>query len=72
MSYKEQRELTELPAAIARLEQEQAALHARVQAPEFYKEAADVIAATLARVAQVDEELLEVYARWDQLDSRTT
>ena len=53
LSYNEQRELTELPARIAVLEEEQAALHARVQAPEFYKEAPDAIAATLARVEQV-------------------
>ena len=70
MSYNEQREFTELPAAIAALEEEQATLHARVQAPEFYKEAPDTIAATLARVGQVDDELLAAYARWDELDSR--
>ena len=71
MSYNEQRELTELPGRIAVLEEEQAVLNARVQAPEFYKEASDAIAATLARVEQVGDELLAVYARWDELDSRT-
>jgi ATP-binding cassette subfamily F protein uup len=71
LSYNEQRELTELPGRIAALEEEQAALNARVQAPEFYKEASDAIAATLARVEQVGDELLAVYARWDELDSRT-
>ena len=40
-----------------------------MQAPEFYKEAPDAIAATLARVGQVDDELLAAYARWDELDS---
>ena len=70
LSYNEQREFTGMPAKIAALEEEQAALHARVQAPEFYKEPADTIAATLARVAQVDDELLAAYARWDELDSR--
>ena len=71
LSYNEQREFSGLPAAIAALEAEQAALHTRVQAPEFYKETPDVIAATLARVEQVDDELLAAYARWDELDSRT-
>ena len=42
-----------------------------MQAPEFYKETPDVIAATLARVEQVDADLLAAYARWDELDSRT-
>ena len=71
MSYNEQRELTELPGRIAVLEEEQAALNARVQSPEFYKEGPDAIAATLARVEQVGDQLLAVYARWDELDSRT-
>ena len=70
LSYNEQREFTGLPARIAALEEEQAALHARVQAPEFYKEPSDAIAATLARVELVDDELLAAYARWDELDSR--
>ena len=43
-----------------------------MQAPEFYKEAPDTIAATLARVEKVDDELLAAYARWDELDSRAT
>jgi ATP-binding cassette subfamily F protein uup len=70
LSYNEQRELAQLPDRIAALEAEQAALHARVEAPAFYKEAPDAIAAALARVAALDAELLEAYARWDALDSR--
>jgi len=70
LTYNEQREFTELPAKIAALEEAQVTLHRRVEAPEFYKEAPDTIAATLARVAQVDDELLAAYARWDELDSR--
>ena len=30
------------------------------------------IAAALARVEKVDDELLAAYARWDELDSRAT
>ena len=70
LSYTEQRELADVPARIAALEEEQAALYARVQATEFYKEPPDAIAATLARAEQVDGELLAAYARWDELDSR--
>ena len=64
--------MAELPARIAALEQEQATLHARVQAPEFYREPPETIGATLAQVKRVDEELLAAYARWDDLDSRAT
>ncbi len=71
LSYNEQRELAQLPDRIAALEAEQAELQGRVQATEFYREPADAIAAALARLAAVDDELLAAYARWDALDSRS-
>jgi ATP-binding cassette subfamily F protein uup len=70
LSYKEQRELTALPARIEALEAEKTRLHAAANAPAFYREAADVIANTLARMHAVDDELLTVLARWDDLESR--
>ena len=70
LSYNEQRELAQLPARIADLDAEQAALSARIAAPEFYREPADQIAAALARLADVDAALMTAYARWDELDSR--
>jgi ATP-binding cassette subfamily F protein uup len=72
LSYNEQRELEALPARIEALEAEQTALAARVAHPEFYKESADAIAAALDRVAAIERELLDSYARWDALDSRTS
>ena len=70
LPYKEQRELSELPARIEQLEAEQSRLHAATNGAGFYKEPADVIATTLARMHTVDKELLAVLARWDDLDSR--
>jgi ATP-binding cassette subfamily F protein uup len=70
-SYKEQRELEELPARIEALEREQEALTMKVAAPEFYRETAELIHQTLARVTAVEQELLDAYARWDELDSKT-
>jgi ATP-binding cassette subfamily F protein uup len=70
LSYKEQRELEALPATIAKLEAEQAALHARVGGPEFYRNGTEAIAVALARVEAVDAELLSALARWDELESR--
>jgi ATP-binding cassette subfamily F protein uup len=70
LNYKEQRELSELPARIEELEAEQTRLHAAVNGPAFYREPSDVIATTLARVHAVDKELLAALARWDVLDSR--
>ena len=70
LSYKDQRELEALPARIEALESEQRALGERIAGPSFYKEAADVIRASLARVDELQRELSAAYARWDALDSQ--
>ncbi len=70
LSFKEQRELDGLPAVIERLESEQRALAAKIASPGFYKEAADTIKQSLARVDELQRELAVVYARWGELDAR--
>jgi ABC transport system ATP-binding/permease protein len=70
LSYNERRELHDLPARIEALEAEQRALASTIAAPEFYKESAGSIAGTMERLANVERELSELYARWDALDSR--
>jgi ATP-binding cassette subfamily F protein uup len=70
-TYREQRELEELPSRIEAMEREQEQLNAAVAAPEFYKETAEVIHRTLGRLAALEQELLDAYARWDELDSNT-
>jgi ATP-binding cassette subfamily F protein uup len=72
LSYNEQRELESLPGRIEGLEGEQTTLAARVAHPDFYKESAEAIAAALDRVTAIERELLDAYARWDALDSRTS
>jgi ABC transport system ATP-binding/permease protein len=71
LSYNEQRELAALPARIEALEAERAALQSRIAHGDFYKEGASSIAAALARSTAVEDELSAVYARWDELDSRS-
>ena len=70
LSYKEARELEALPARIQALEDEQRALGERIAGPEFYKEPADAIRSSLDRVEALQQELLAMYARWDELESR--
>jgi ATP-binding cassette subfamily F protein uup len=70
LSYKERRELEELPARIDALESEQKALGEKIAGPDFYKEGADAIKASLDRVETLKRELVAIYARWDELDSR--
>jgi len=70
-SYREQQELQQLPRRIEGLETEQQQLNAAIADAQFYKESGDTIEQTLARLDAVQHALLEAYARWDELDSRT-
>ena len=68
-SFKDEKEYAELPKRIAALEAEQKALQAAIARPEFYKDGADAIKKTMARVETIEQELLTAMARWDALDS---
>jgi ATP-binding cassette subfamily F protein uup len=70
LSFNERRELEALPSQIDALEMELEALNAAMAAPEFYKEGADAIARTLARLDEVQHARDAAYARWDELESR--
>ena len=71
LSYREQRELDELPARIEALEAEQRALGATIADPGFYRQPAATITAALDRTQAIERELADLYARWDALDSRS-
>jgi ATP-binding cassette subfamily F protein uup len=70
LSYKEQRELDELPARIEALETEQAELNKQLADPDIYRKEAGNVAAMHARVEAIDEELLISLARWEELGER--
>jgi len=70
LSYKERRELEALPPRIEAIESEQRALENKIAGADFYKESAEAIKASLARVEELQRELTGAYARWDDLDSR--
>ena len=67
LSYKEKRELDELPARIAALEAEQAALAIRLADPALYSTAAAELPALQARHGKIDDELLLALERWELL-----
>jgi ATP-binding cassette subfamily F protein uup len=71
LSFKEKREMEDLPKRIERMEAELEALHTRIASPEFYKEPPDAIASALARTDELKSSLHDAYARWDELDART-
>jgi len=70
LSYKEQRELDELPARIQALETEQAELSALLNGTELYTQGAARIAQVTERAGQIDDELLALLERWEVLGAR--
>jgi ATP-binding cassette subfamily F protein uup len=70
LSYKEQRELDELPARIERLEAEQVSLATLLADADAYTRDPKGVAAAQARVALIDDELLVAMERWEVLGQR--
>ena len=67
LSYKEQRELDDLPKRIADLETEQASLNAQLADPDIYKKNPQGLPAMQERIGAIDEELLTLLDRWETL-----
>ncbi len=70
LTFNEQREFAALPGRIEDLEAEIRRLNDAVSAPEFYKEGAEAIRRTLARLDEAQQELHAAYDRWLDLESR--
>ncbi|MBC3927600.1 ATP-binding cassette domain-containing protein [Undibacterium sp. CY21W] len=71
LSYKEQRELEELPKLIAQLEAEQAAITAQLADADLYKNGPDEANKLNARFAEIDEELLTALDKWETIEARS-
>ncbi len=70
LSYKEQRELDELPKKIEALEVEQKELASFLAQPESYAKEADRAMKAQTRHAKIDDELLAAMERWEALGAR--
>lgn len=70
LSYKEQRELEELPQLIAKLEDEQTALSLALSDPDFYKKTPAEAKRLNDRVAQIEVELMSALERWEAIETR--
>lgn len=70
LSFKEQRELEEIPDRIVALEAEQAGLHQQMANAEFFKRPAADIAAATRRLDELTAALAESYDRWTLLSER--
>ncbi len=69
LSFNEKRELEELPKQIEKLDAEQAELTEKMSDPEFFQQEKEVIAASTQRLEQLEQELAQVYQRWEELEA---
>jgi ATP-binding cassette subfamily F protein uup len=70
LSYKESRDLAELPERIEALESEQRTLAARLADPEVYRDDPGGVRTLQARFAAIEGELEAAFARWEALEAK--
>ncbi|MBF0294132.1 MAG: ABC transporter ATP-binding protein, partial [Magnetococcales bacterium] len=70
LTFKERRELEELPARIEALEEEQKQRHDAMADPAYYRHSPDRIAQDHARLTALEEELATAYQRWEELEQK--
>ncbi len=68
LSYKEQRELDEIPAKIEALESEQGKLNESLSDPVFYQNNNAEVSQAVKRLKIIEGELQQIYARWEELE----
>ncbi len=70
LSYKENKELEAIPGRIEALEQEQAAVAGQLADPAIYRDQADRVKTLNERAGAIEEELLTLLARWEELEAK--
>jgi ATP-binding cassette subfamily F protein uup len=68
LTFKEKKELKELPALLEKLEAEQKQLNEAMADPALYKKGSEVVQVT-TRAGELKKQLDELYARWQQLEA---
>jgi len=70
LSYKEQRELEQLPQQLEELETKITALQAEIADPAFFQQAHDITDAKLKVLADTEAELETAFLRWEELEEK--
>lgn len=70
LSFKEQKELDEIPVRIEKLEREQEELAAALGTGELYRDNPSHAKQLQERAAVIEDELLQLMARWEALESK--
>ena len=71
LSFKDQRELEQLPAIIEKLEIAMAALHKLMSQPDFYQQNNAQVVARQEELQGLESELETAFARWENLEQQT-
>lgn len=69
LSYKDQRELDQLPAEIAQFEGQIEKLHKEMASPDFYQQSKEQIADANAQLEQLEATLEQRFERWEELEA---
>jgi ATP-binding cassette subfamily F protein uup len=69
LSYKDNKELEDLPKKIEKMEDELKSLQLQVSASDFYQKAANVTQPVLDKLTDIEQLLSVAYKRWDELES---
>ncbi len=70
LSFKEKRELDEMPERIEKLEAEQRDITAKLNDPVLYREQPQQVKALQIRFAAIEEALMQALTRWDELTAK--
>ena len=71
LSFKEQKELTELPKLIEKLEIQQHEIQQIISNADFYQNDAATIADTLEKLKKLETELANAFQRWEALEEKS-
>lgn len=69
LSFKEKRELEELPGRIESLETERDGLYASLADPDFYRQDGSRISTVKTRIEELEKDIAAAYEQWDLLES---
>jgi ATP-binding cassette subfamily F protein uup len=69
LTWKQERELEELPTLLESLEKEQADLERSMSDPEFYRQDGDKVAKAKTRLEKLEEEMEGLLERWEELEA---
>jgi len=70
LSFKECKELEEMPKQIQVLEAEQTLIHEKMADPIFFKQTANKLAESTSQLSMITQQLEKLYGRWEELESK--